>query len=288
MTDYVEGIEDDMMIENSKSNEIFEYQIYEQAIDWVMEAGRMIKQAMDIDIISIKMKANHTDLVTVIDQQVESWLVENINVSYPSHAILGEENVNNRTSASEYVWIIDPVDGTTNMINRNQDFAISLALCTSKEAVFGIVYNVMSDQFFCAFKGKGAFLNKHRLSMLSTQSKLENELIAITLPWSNVDNFEEWSPYLLLASKARGIRVYGATTIELCDIALNKLGVYLNHQVKSWDYAASRVILEELGCKFTDLQGQDISWIYNGGVLATRPGMLREVLDTLELIQQAK
>jgi myo-inositol-1(or 4)-monophosphatase len=262
-------------------SEISEENMYKQAQEWVMEAGRMIKTFTETDKIAIQLKTGHTDLVTEVDRKVESWFVHNISVNYPEHSIVGEENINNRISSSKYVWIIDPIDGTTNMINRNADFAISSALCKANEPVFGIVYNVMGDHLFSAVKGNGAYFNQSRLDKMPDQLKLENELISLTLPWHEVGVSEEWSPYWAMASKARGIRVYGATTIELCDIALRRLGAYVQYQVKAWDYAAARVILEELGCKFTDLQGRDINWEYNGGVVAAPPDIHKEIMELL-------
>lgn len=262
----------------SKDRVLFELHAFEQAIEWVMDSGRLIKEKINTDPIAFQTKTSHSDLVTEMDQTVEGLLVENIMKSFPDHSIMGEENINNRTSSSEYLWIIDPIDGTTNMVNRKQEFAVSIALCTADRAVFGIVYDVMGDKLFRAVKGKGAFVNNRRLSGLPDQLKLENELVAITLPWHRMD---EWSEYEVLISKARGIRVYGATTMELCDIALRKLGAYVQYNVKAWDYAASRVILEELGCKFSDLQGRDISWVYHGGMVAAPPEVHEEIISTL-------
>ncbi|XEC94011.1 inositol monophosphatase [Paenibacillus tarimensis] len=262
----------------TRDRELFELHIFEQAIQWVMDAGRLIKEKISTDPIAYQMKTSHSDLVTEVDRKVESWLVEQITTNYPDHSILGEENINNRTSSGEYMWIIDPIDGTANMINRNQEFAVSVALCTGNGAVFGIVYDVMSDKLFRAVKGKGAFVNNRRLSPLPARLKLENELIAITVPWHRTD---EWSEFKSLISKARGIRVYGATTMELCDIALRKLGAYVQYNVKAWDYAASRVILEELGCRFSDLQGREIGWLYHGGVVAAPPEVHEEIIGVL-------
>ncbi|WP_028611690.1 inositol monophosphatase family protein [Paenibacillus harenae] len=264
----------------TSDREVFELQVFEQAIDWVMDAGNLIKGIINTDQLAFQAKTSHSDLVTEVDRKVEGWLVEKITKSFPDHSIMGEENINNRTSSSEYLWIIDPIDGTSNMINRNQEFAVSVALCTANRAVFGIVYDVMGDKLFRAFKGKGAFVNNRRLSRLPDRLKLENELIAITLPWHRT---EEWSEFKALISKARGIRFYGATTMELCDIALRKLGAYVQYNVKAWDYAASRVILEELGCKFSDLQGREIGWVYHGGVVAAPPEVHEEIIGTLGL-----
>lgn len=268
---------------NSKSTE---HQIYTNALEWVKEAGKIIKSLTANDL-NVDMKAGHWDLVTIVDKEIETWLVGNINDHYPDHNIIGEENIDNRSLDGGYMWIIDPIDGTTNMINRMQDFAVSVALCTPTEGIFGIVYDVMSDQLYHSFKGEGAFLNDKRLDMLPAQSRLKDELLAITLPWNKMDESEQWYKYMRLASKARGIRVFGATAIELCDMANGKLGAYFQYEVNSYDYAASRVILEELGCTFSDLYGSSIEWTHNGSVVASTPDIHAEMVRSLKGYREA-
>lgn len=260
---------------------MIEQQIYNQAMNWVIEAGELIKQLLQADL-EVNIKASHADLVTIIDQKVETFLVDNIKRHYPEHNIVGEEGIANRSSSHAYLWIIDPIDGTTNMINRKQDFAISVAFCNEKMGVFGIVYDVMNNKLFHAFKNEGAFLNQSELEMLPVTS-LEQQLLAFNLPWSQLEYDTKWNPFFRLASSARGIRIYGATTIELCDIAIGKLGAFVQCFIKSWDYAASRVILEEIGCIFSDLEGNEIDMTYDGGIIAGTIQVHEQILQLLKI-----
>lgn len=180
------------------------------------------------------------------------------------------------------MWIIDPIDGTTNLINRKQDFAISVAFCEQNRGIFGIVNAVMNDMLLCSFHKEGAYMNGNKLEMLPLDNRLENELLAVTLPWSEIHDQDTWRPYSKLIAAARGIRVYGASTLELSDIALSRSGAYVHHDIKAYDYAASRVILEEIGCKFTDLSGQEINWTYNGGIIAAIPTILEQIVFLLK------
>lgn len=264
-----------------------EKQAYINALKWVNEAADIIKRIVESDI-EVRVKMNHSDLVTIVDREVEKFIVTQIKSHYPDHNIIGEENIDNTVSDSDYMWIIDPIDGTTNLINRQQDYAISVAFCKGDQGIFGIVYDVAKDKLFHSYSQEGAYLNGKRLSGLKANSTLHNELLALTLPWSEIEELDSWGIYFKLASQARGIRIYGATTIELCDMAVGKLGAYVHHHIHAWDYAASRVILEELGCKFSDLAGNEIGWTYNGGLVASIPKIQEEIVRSLEAFQNMK
>lgn len=260
-----------------------ERQAYEDAMNWVVEAAAIIKNLTQSSI-EVKVKLNHSDLVTIVDREVERFLVDQIRTRYPDHSIVGEENINNILSESGYMWIVDPIDGTTNLINRERDYAISIAFCHEDRGIFGIVYNVVDDKLFHSFKNNGAYLNQSKLGMLSDDTRLEDVLLAITLPWNEMNEMDQWVPYLKLAANARGIRVFGSTTIEHCDMAVGMLGAYVQYRVHAWDYAASRVILEELGCRFSDLSGNEIGQTYSGGVIASTPGIHNQIVQLLKEI----
>lgn len=259
---------------------MLEDEVYKNAKKWVLQAAEKIKK----NDIKVGVKMNHSDLVTNVDREIEAFFVEQIRSHYPDHNIIGEESMNNSICESEYMWIIDPIDGTTNLINRQQDYAISVAFCKEGHGVFGIVFDVAKNKLFHAYTQKGAFLNGKKLSDMKTDSSLCNELLALSLPWGEFEEMDSWEVYLKLASQARGLRVYGATTIELCDMAEGKLGAYVHHNIKVWDYAASRVILEELGCKFSDLEGNKIGWTYNGELVASIPKIQEEIVRSFEVL----
>ncbi|MFB9276886.1 inositol monophosphatase family protein [Cohnella cellulosilytica] len=260
---------------------MFNSEVYERAASWVAEAGELVKEFLGREL-DVRAKLSHSDLVTVIDEQVERFLVEKIRVDYPEHRIIGEEKMDQRSSDSENIWIIDPVDGTTNLINRKRDFAISVAFVERSGGTFGIVNAVMNDEWFCAYRGEGAYLNGSRLERLPSGGRLKNELLAVTFPWNRIAETEDWAAYRQLIAAARGIRVYGASTIELCEMARGRLGAYVHHDIKAYDYAASRVVLEELGCRFADWSGRDIPWTYDGPVVAASPAVLPEIVSLLK------
>lgn len=257
-----------------------ENETYQMAIDWVLEAGEMIKKRMQ-ESIDVKHKTNHSDLVTAVDREIETYFVNKILENYPLHNILGEENIGNQVSDSTYVWIIDPIDGTSNFINRKKDFAISVAFCNNNQGVFGVVYDVMAGKLYHAHKGSGAFLNDTKLDSINKSSLLEDELVAINTPWKDMEEMKQWQQLYKLATQVRGVRVYGATTIELCEMATGTLGGFAQYFVNAWDYAASRIILEEIGGKFSDLDGNDIDMVYKGGVAAASICIHEQIIQSL-------
>lgn len=258
----------------------FENETYQHAMKWVREAGAFVREKLN-QTLDITIKTGHSDLVTEVDHEIEAFLVNNIKQYYPLHNILGEENIGNHFSDSPYVWIIDPIDGTSNFINRRKDFAISVAFCKGNQGVFGIVYDVTAGKLYHARNGSGAFLNDTPLQSINKPALLAEELIAVNTPWKHSEVMESWERLYKLASEARGVRVYGATTIELCELATGGLGGYAQYFVNAWDYAASRIILEEIGGKFSDLDGNDIDMIYKGGVVAASEIIHAQMIRTL-------
>lgn len=145
-------------------------------------------------------------------------------------------------------WVLEageiiPIDGTSNFINRKKDFAISLAFGEVNRGVFGLVYDVMAGNLYHAHKGSGAFMNDVKLSPFPTNSLLENELLAINTPWRNTDEMKRWGYLYELATKVRG---------------------------------------EELGGKFSDLEGNDIDMLYSGGVAAASGSLHEQIIRSLK------
>lgn len=254
-------------------------ELYENAKVWVLEAGELIKDRMS-QTLNVQIKTKHSDLVTTVDREVESFLVNKILMHYPEHHVLGEENVGNSKALSRNVWVIDPIDGTTNFINRKKDFAISVAFCSSdQQGEVGVVYDVMRGKLYHAIRGSGAYLNETKLSPLVQSSTLEEELV--TMNTDNLTDLRERGKVDRLTDRARGVRKYGATTIEMCEMAVGRIGGYLQYLIKSWDYAACRIILEELGGKFSDWEGNDIGMLYSGCLVAASPNVHRQMVETL-------
>lgn len=245
--------------------------IFEQAKMWVLEAGNLVRKLMSYDI-DIEYKEHQTDLVTMVDREVEQFLLMHIQTYYPSHDILSEETKSSLLPTPEnqdapYLWIIDPIDGTTNFVQMRRDFCISVALCQQDRTVFGIVYDVASNYLYYSFAGEGVYRNEVRLEAASLR-QLDEALVTISPHWRTEEEVKKWEGVYYLAPYVRGLRSYGSTTIELCRIADGVVDGYVTHHIYPWDYAAGRLFIEELGGVVTDLKGNAISMTYQGGVIA--------------------
>jgi len=258
--------------------------IFQNALDWVTQVGEMIKTRMN-EGIEVTFKTDHSDLVTSLDKEVETYLVNKILELYPSHNILGEENIGNRESADPHLWLIDPIDGTSNFVNRKKDFGVCVAFCKEGKGVFGIIYNVVDGKLFYAKRGGGAFLNGTKLEALNQTSSLKNELIVVNIPWKDKDVLSNWSQLFRLGQAARGVREYGASVVDLTDIAMGYLGGLAQSHIHPWDYAAGRVILEELGCVFSDLKGNVVSMTYSGPLAVGCGRVHREMIQTMNAVE---
>ena len=209
----------------------------------VKEAGKIIKKGYFGEIeVSEKSKQ---DYVTQIDLEVEKFLKEKIKEKFPSHSILAEESGETEKS-SEYKWIIDPLDGTTNFIHRIPMCAISIGLEYKKEIIAGIVYNPITEELFYAEKGKGALGNGRELKIKSKE-KIEDWFLGWCYPDSMRNNksvrkiFDEFYPKCLRVTKL------GSAAIELVYTACNRIDGYVSIGLKKWDYTAGELIVNEAG-----------------------------------------
>ncbi|WP_100404615.1 inositol monophosphatase family protein [Bacillus solitudinis] len=245
---------------------------------WTYEAGDKIKQSI-ANPIHIEAKSNPNDLVTEVDKAIELFFYEKIQENYPDHQFLGEEGIAEElTSLEGTVWIIDPIDGTMNFVHQKYNFAISVAVYQDGVGMIGIVYDVMSDEMFRAVRGSGAFLNKEELLPV-LERPLHESIAGLNARWIVSDHHPFQNPIKALVRDLRGIRSYGSAAIELAYVAADRLDGYLCVMLSPWDYAAGVVLLEEVGCKISTFQGQRLSLLEPGTVLAGKPQLHKEMIS---------
>ncbi|MCL1950277.1 MAG: PHP domain-containing protein [Turicibacter sp.] len=216
----------------------------------IKEAGERLRAARGEDMGLAFKEGNHADLVTRHDMETERFLVEQISAKHPAHGFITEEGqVENRFS--EFTWIIDPIDGTTNFATIGKDFAISIALFKGKKPYLGMVYDVMEDTLYEGIACAGAFKNGEALSRLSQKEALKEVLVDVSL--NALYNFEVKNRVRAyhLVKKIRGHRAYGSAAISLCKVATGELGAYISSGLGPWDYAAAIILLNEVGGSHT-------------------------------------
>jgi myo-inositol-1(or 4)-monophosphatase len=240
------------------------------------EAGALLMRYFRRDFnIQLKGRIN---LVTEADIAAEKLIASRIRARYPSHGLLCEEG-HNIAGNSEFLWIVDPLDGTTNFAHGYPCFCVSMGLEHRGELLLGAVFNPISNELFHAVKGEGAFLNGRRLAVSGTET-LEGSLLATGFPYdirsiqeNNIDNFS------MLALNSRAIRRDGAAALDLCYVAAGWFDGYWELHLSPWDTAAGVLIVEEAGGRVTNIAGGSFNH-YKGEMIASN-GLIHDEMVKL-------
>lgn len=194
---------------------------------------------------NIQTKSSVVDFVTDIDKKSDEMIIEFINKNYPSHQLLTEEH-GILGPKSEWCWVIDPIDGTTNFIHSYPLHSISVGLKYKDETVLGVVVLPVLNMKFHAIKGSGAFLNDKQI-FVSKQSNLEKSLISTGFPYSRAIHNPNLVYFNKIINKIAGIRRSGSAAIDICFTAAGYTDGYFEFNINEWDYCAGRLILKEAG-----------------------------------------
>jgi myo-inositol-1(or 4)-monophosphatase len=231
------------------------------------EAGEFLKKSLGGIRHIERKKGEVRNLVTEIDKKSEELIISRIREKYPDHDFLGEES-GSRQVKSDYKWIIDPLDGTTNFAHGLPIFCVSIGLEVRGKIEAGVVYNPNMDELFTAERGKGAFLNGRGIHV-SPSTLLIDSLVVTGFPYDIQDNpyhaVELFSSFLM---ETRAVRRLGSAAIDLCYIAAGRFDGYWEVSLNPWDMAAGVLLVEEAGGRFTDFAGTP-STVYKNNVLAT-------------------
>lgn len=222
-----------------------------------------------------RQAAGHTktkgvaDYVTEVDFSVQKFIRENLARLYPDIQFMGEEKDNAEIDMDGLVWVLDPVDGTTNLIHDYRASAISLALLDKKEPVLGIVYHPYLQEMYWAQKGQGSFCNGRRLHVSDTKT-MQDSLIAIgTSPYYKHMADQLFPIFQRIFQDCQDIRRSGSAAIDLAYVAAGRVEGYFEKELKLWDFAAGMLLVREaggkvLGCDGTDLQAEMIAGVVAG------------------------
>lgn len=212
---------------------------------WAREAGRVQMQYLGKEH-SIDTKSSMVDLVTEVDRLSEHIILENIRNSYPEHAVLSEEQGSNEVK-SDYLWVVDPLDGTTNYAQGLPIFAISIALQYQCHTIAGLIYAPVMDQMFEAVRGEYVMLNGRNIQV-SQKNKLSECVLATGFPYDRAlypDNNVNYAARMI--PKVRGLRRMGSAAYDLANVAAGTLDGYWELNLSPWDVAAGTLMVEEAG-----------------------------------------
>jgi myo-inositol-1(or 4)-monophosphatase len=215
------------------------------AVRAARRAGTIILRSQArMDTVKVDMKGRR-DYVSTTDKEAEAAIMEILLKAYPSHAILAEESGGH--GDSDHVWIIDPLDGTTNYLHGFPHFAVSIALQVKGQIELGLIYDPLRDELFTATRGGGALLNDRRLRVARGRD-LDHALLGTGFPIRQERLIE---PYLktfeTFLRRANGVRRSGSACLDLAYVAAGRLDGYWEYGLKPWDIAAGALMVQEAG-----------------------------------------
>jgi myo-inositol-1(or 4)-monophosphatase len=248
------------------------------AITAARNAGNLVLRFSNrVDTIK-KFEKMPNDFVTEVDQLVEQEIIQYIRHFYPHHGILAEES--GQAKGDEYVWIIDPIDGTTNFIHGFPHFAISIALQCRGRLEHGVIYDPVKQELFYATRGAGAFLNDHRIRV-SQQKEIKGALMGTGFPFCHQELLESYlKSFKAVSLKAAGIRRTGSAALDLAYVAAGRLDGFWELKLSPWDIAAGAVLIREAGGFISDFTGAE-KFLETGNVVAGTPKVFKELLPLL-------
>ncbi len=257
--------------------------LLETALATAHHAGSVIRENWGKSHL-ISHKEADIDLVTEVDRDSEREIIRILTQKYPSHAILTEEQGSKTGSNTDFLWVIDPLDGTTNFTHQYPMVSVSIALLFQGTPVIGVVYNPIFQEFFHAAQGIGAFLN-HQPIRVSSVDSLDKSLLASGFSYdrkSNPDN--NYSEFCLLTHLSQGVRRGGSAALDLAYVAAGRFDGYWERGIKPWDIAAGTLLVREAGGLVSGYDNTPLD-LYSGFIVAANP-LIHPVLT--EKIRQAR
>lgn len=237
----------------------------------VISAGDLFSDKNARSEIKVKGAA---DFVTGVDYAVEQFVLVELTKHFPDAAVLSEEG-GVQFEESEYTFVLDPVDGTTNLIHRYRQSAVSLGLLHNGKPYAGVVYNPFSGELFWAVRGEGAFFNGERMRV-SEEKNISGAVITIgTMPYLKMYADRNFEMFKRIYVDAVDIRRSGSSALDLCYTADGRCEAFFERGLKAWDFAAGSIILTEAGGKISGWNGEELDYYSEQSILASN-GFLHE------------
>ena len=250
------------------------------AIKAARRAGSIITRASeDISSLTITSK-NMNDFVSEVDLASEREIIRVLSQAYPDHGFIAEES--GLSEKQENMWIIDPLDGTTNFLHNIPQYCVSIALKQKEEITHAVVYDPNRNHLFTASKGQGAYLNDRRIRV-SKSPKLQDSIIGTGIPFRDFTYLPQYLVILEeIVKKTAGIRRPGSAALDLAYVAAGWFDGFWEIDLSTWDVAAGGLIVSEAGGMVSDFDEKN-NWLLTGNIVATNP----KIYDPLiKIIQQ--
>jgi myo-inositol-1(or 4)-monophosphatase len=237
----------------------------------------MLRHLDDVARISVRTKGRN-DFVSEVDHMAERVIVDTLIGAYPDHAILAEEG--GASGESDHLWIIDPLDGTTNFLHGFPQFAVSIALRRKGRLHQAVVYDPVKQDLFTASRGQGAHLNNRRIRV-SALTRLDGALIGTGFPFREQSRLELYiEQFRAIVSRTAGVRRAGSAALDLAYVACGRLDGFWEMGLHVWDIAAGVLLIEEAGGLVGDLDGAE-THMTSGDIVAGNPKIFKAMVQAL-------
>jgi myo-inositol-1(or 4)-monophosphatase len=248
------------------------------AVKAARRAGGIINRASrNLDVIAVKEKAAK-DFVSEVDREAEQAIIRTLREAYPAHAILAEES--GASGRSEFRWIIDPLDGTTNFLHGFPQYAVSIALEQKGLITQAVVYDPVRNDLFTASRGRGAYLNETRIRV-SRRPHIQTALIGTGFPYRQLDHLEAYLGMMRdIVRNSAGLRRPGSASLDLAWVAAGRLDGFWELGLSPWDIAAGALLITEAGGLVGDLQGNE-GYLESGNIVAGNPKVFAQLLPLI-------
>ena len=246
------------------------------AVKAARRAGAIINRAaQDIDSLTISAK-RHNDFVTEVDQAAEQAVIQVLLKAFPDHAILAEES--GAQGKSDFVWVIDPLDGTTNFIHGFPQYCVSIGLRHKGTLTQAVIYDPGRNELFTATRGHGAYLNDRRMRV-SKRAQLDDALIGTGYPFREIAHIDEYLPVLRkVMGQTAGVRRAGSAALDLAYVAAGRLDGFWEMGLAPWDMAAGCLLILEAGGLVSDFQGEG-NYLDSGNIVTGTPKVFAPLLQ---------
>jgi myo-inositol-1(or 4)-monophosphatase len=251
------------------------------AVKAARRAGNFInRSARDLDLLTVTAKGPK-DFVSEVDRTAEAAIVETIHEAYPDHAILAEEGTARGENASaENLWIIDPLDGTTNFLHGFPQYCVSIGLQQRGQITQAVIYDPVRNDLFTATRGRGAFLNDRRIRV-SKRDHLRDCLVGTGFPFRDGSYLDTYMRMMkTMIEHTAGLRRPGAAALDLAYVAAGYYDGFWEVGLNPWDVAAGSLLVQEAGGLIGDLAGEG-DFLHSGQVIAANPKIFAQMVSAL-------
>jgi myo-inositol-1(or 4)-monophosphatase len=258
--------------------------ILDQTIDTAKKAGEFIRKERNGFHVDKVEHKGFNDLVSYVDKEAERIIVDELRLILPEAGYITEEGTAS-AGQEDFIWIIDPLDGTTNFVHGIPVYCVSIALMQKNELVVGVVYEINLDECYYAMKGSGAFCNGSAISV-SAAPALEHSLIATGFPYYDFGQMESYLGILSrVMQKTHGVRRLGSAAVDLCYVACGRVEGYFEYNLNSYDVAAGALIVQEAGGQVTDFSnGTD--YVFGREIIASNGKIHEELFEEIKNFQK--